>query len=193
MIASVCWFSLSLSLVCVRNKKRITILAFSAHYATSDSPTTVVVVAVEQLTAAVACIAAVNCLCIVSTNEWECKNTKGNERKKNTPRIVYILCALRCHRHSPEMHRAFPLYIRGGRPIASVRARPCLCVCLSAAHSRRTPTTASNATCALSKRQKGASSFVSIIYELQTRHCAEHCEKKLINLNSSGKRYAGTK
>lgn len=66
-----------------------------------------------------------------------------------------------------------------------------LCVCLSA-RSRRTPTSALNATCALSKRQKGASSFVSIIYELQTRHCIvcivcihiAKRKKKLINLNS---------
>lgn len=69
--------------------------------------------------------------------------------------------------------RATEQHIRGGR----FRACVCVWVCLSA-HSRRTPTSALNATCALSKRQKGASSFVSIIYELQTRHCTEHCEKK---------------
>lgn len=47
-------------------------------------------------------------------NQWmgEQKKTKGNERKKNTPRIVYILCALRCHCHChpPKMHRAFLVF-----------------------------------------------------------------------------------
>lgn len=123
-------------------------------------------------------------------NQWMAvqkhKRKWAKKTKKNTPRIVYILCALRCHCHchSLLMHRAFHFCVRQNRTSAVVASvRVCVCVsacvwvCLSA-HSRRTPTSALNATCALSKRQKGASSFVSIIYELQTRHCTEHCEKK---------------